>query len=152
MNTHNQNNIAPKFILLLAAFICLFTATAHMSCIWLGPECFSYQMAPAELVESSKNGTLLAPIGTIVVSSIFVGWALYAISAAGYLRRLPFLKVAIYSIAFLCIARGLLGIQLWIRKPERVTEFANVSNWLWLLTGVLFLVGYIWRCRIKRTH
>lgn len=130
-------------LLLLAAIICVVTALAHMSCIFLGPTCFEYQLAPRELVESSKSGTLLAPFATTAISAIFVIWAVYAISAAGKIKRLPLLPLAIYAISLLGIVRGLLGIQLWIRKPDKLTEFGVVSSWVWLVMGLLLLVGYI---------
>lgn len=138
-----MNQLTGKILLLIAAAICVFTALAHMSCIVLGPSCFEYQLAPAALIESSKNDTLLAPLGTIAVSSIFLVWAAYALSGAGVLRRLQLQSLGIYTISFLCIVRGLLGIQLWIRKPERLTEFGVVSSWVWLLTGLLFVIGYL---------
>jgi hypothetical protein len=42
--------------LVLAALISVSTAIAHMSCIFLGPECF----APAQIIESARDGTWLS--------------------------------------------------------------------------------------------
>ena len=129
-------------LLILAALIAIFTALAHMSCIVLGPQCYAFQMAPPPVVESAKAGTLLAPIGTTIVSSIFVVFALYALSGASVIRRLPLLNIGIYTISGLCIVRGLLGIQLWVRHPELVNTFSSIANFVWFITGLLFLVGY----------
>lgn len=129
-------------MLITVALIAIFTAIAHTACLFLGPTCYRYQMAPESVVISAQNGTLFAPIATILVSSVFLIWAAYALSGAQMIRRLPLLSIGVYTISMLCIARGLLGIQLWLRRPELVTEFANISSWIWFLTGMLFLAGY----------
>ena len=107
------------------------------------------QMAPPAIVESAQNGTLLAPIGNILVSSLFVLMAAYALSGAGIIRRFPLLKPAIYTIAALCIIRGVLPIQLWLRKPDRVTEEVLFVGIIWLLTGILYLVGFHLQAKSK---
>ena len=113
-----------------------------MSCIFIGPECYAAQMAPPQMIESAKNGTYLAPVANIVVSTIFVIWGLYALSGTGFIRKLPLLKFAIYTIATLCIIRGTLPLQLWLRYPERVSDLAFYYGVGWLVTGLLYLLGY----------
>jgi hypothetical protein len=128
--------------LVLAALIAIGNAVAHMSCLYLGPDCFAAQLAPTQLVELAKNGAYLATIVTIFVSAIFVVWGLYALSAAGIIRRLPLLKFAIYAISILCIIRGILPLQLWLRHPESINDAHFNYGIAWLITGLLFLFGY----------
>ncbi len=128
--------------LVIAAMIAIGTALAHMSCIFLGPECYATQMAPPQIVESAKNGTLLAPLGTIFISSIFVVLGLYALSGAQFIRKLPLLNIGLYTIASLCIIRGVLPLQLWLRHPEKVSDLVFYVGVVWLLTGFLYLFGY----------
>lgn len=139
-----------KILLVIAASIAIFTAIAHIACIPIGAKCYQAQLAPEIVVESAKAGTWLAPSGTLVVASIFLIWAAYALSGAAFIRRLPLLTLGNYTIAFLCIARGLLGIQLWLRYPEAVSTFASVANWLWFLTGCCFAVGYYGIKKVNR--
>jgi hypothetical protein len=129
-------------LLVLAALIAMATAVAHMSCIFLGPECYAAQMAPPQIIESAKNGTYLAPIGTVFASSIFIIVGLYALSGAGIFRQLPLLKYAIYIIGTLCIIRGILPLQLWIRHPDKVNDIVFYTGIVWLVTGLLYLIGY----------
>jgi hypothetical protein len=129
-------------LLVLAAFIAMATAIAHMSCIFLGPECYSAQMAPSIIVESAINGTYLAPVGTVIASSIFAVLGLYALSGAGVIRKLPLLKYVIYVVATLCIIRGILPLQLWLRHPDKVNDIVFYTGIVWFLTGLLFLFGY----------
>ena len=131
-----------KLLLVLAALIAMATAIAHTSCIYFGPECYAAQMAPPQIVESAQNGTYLAPIGTLFVSAIFVVLGLYALSGANIIRRLPLLNVGIYTIATLCIIRGLLPIQLWLRHPDKVSDIVLYAGYVWLIAGLLYLVGY----------
>lgn len=129
-------------LLVLAACIALGTAVAHMSCIFLGPECYAVQLAPAQVIASAVDGTYLAPISTICVSIIFVILALYALSGAGIIRKLPLLHYGIYAVAMLCIIRGILPLQLWLRHPDKVNDMVFYAGVLWLVTGLFFLFGY----------
>jgi len=127
--------------LVLAATIAILTALAHLSCIVLGPACYKAQMAPPEIVQSAVDGTLLAPVGTSVIAMIFVLCGLYALSAAGLIRRLPLLKLGVYSIAGLCVVRGIATLPLSFMFPEMVSTFSIVAGAVWFITGLLFFFG-----------
>jgi hypothetical protein len=133
-------------LLVLAALMAMSTAFAHLSCIYFGPKCYAAQMAPALIVESAINGTYLAPIGTILASGIFVVLGLYALSAAGFtgklLSKLPLVSYAIYTIATLCIIRGILPLQLWLRHPDKITDVVLTVGLVWLIAGLCYLFGY----------
>ena len=101
----NKNKVGLLF-LSIAAVIAILTALAHMSCIFLGESCYRSQLAPEVIIQSAVNGTLLAPVGTTFISSLFLLCAIYALSAANVIMKLPLLKTAIYSISILCILRG----------------------------------------------
>lgn len=133
-------------LLVLAALIAISTGLAHLSCIYFGPECYAAQMAPAQIVESAINGTYLAPIGTIFASGIFIVTGLYALAGAGFTGKLtdklPLVHYAIYTIATLGIIRGILPLQLWLRHPDKVSDIVFYVGIAWLITGLLYLVGY----------
>jgi hypothetical protein len=128
--------------LIIAATIAAATAIAHMSCIFLGPQCYAIQMAPPQIIESAMNGTLLAPVATTIISAVFIVLGLYALSGARVIRTFPLLTLGIYTISTLCIIRGLLPLQLWLRHPEKVNDFVLYVGLLWLATGLLYLFGY----------
>lgn len=127
--------------LMLAAAIAMFTAVSHLSCIVLGPSCYKAQMAPPEIVQSAIDGTWLAPVGTSMVAALFVLCGLYALSAAGRIRRLPLLKLGVYSIAGLCVVRGIATLPLSLMFPEMVSAFSIVAGAVWFITGLLFVFG-----------
>ncbi|ARD21198.1 hypothetical protein [Shewanella japonica] len=129
-------------LLLLTAILAFSTALAHFSCIFFGPECYSIQMAPEFIVESAKQGTIVAPIGAILAAILFIIPGCYALSGAHIIRKLPLLTLGIYTIATLCIIRGLLPIQLWLRKPDKVTDVVLYVGIVWLIAGLFYLFGY----------
>jgi len=128
--------------LFIVTGIAFSTALAHLSCIYFGPSCYAAQMAPTAIIESAKHGTLLAPIGAIVVSALFILIGLYSLSAAKIINNLPLTKLAIYVISTISIIRGILGIQLAIRHPERMDFIATTASVVWLVAGLLLLSGY----------
>jgi hypothetical protein len=136
-------------LLVLAAIIAFGTALAHFSCIFFGIECYSAQMAPQSIILSSQNGTFLAPAATVVASIIFAALGFYALSGAGLIRKLPFLTFGIYSISVVCVVRGLLPLQLWVRHPEKVNNAALLVGLLWLFTGLIYWIGYKNICKSK---
>ena len=99
----NKNKVGLLF-LGIAAVIAILTALAHMSCIFLGESCYRSQLAPEVIIQSAVNGTLLAPVGTTFISTMFLVCAIYALSAANVIMKLPLLKTAIYSISILCLS------------------------------------------------
>ena len=140
----NKNKVGLLF-LIIAAGIATFTALAHMSCIFLGESCYRSQLAPEAIIQSAVDGTLLAPLGTTFVSSLFLLCAVYALSAADIIPKLPLVEVAIYSISALCILRGLATIPISLAYPEAVSRFVITSGAIWFISGVLFLVGFRFR-------
>lgn len=139
-----------RLLLLFVACIALATTLAHMSCIYFGPACYAAQMAPMWVIESAIDGTLLAPIATTFVSMLFAIVALYALSAGQFIRKLPFETFACYTIATLCIVRGLLGVQLAIRRFELMGVNATFASIVWLLTGLMFFYAYYYLRQLRQ--
>jgi hypothetical protein len=84
-------------------------------------------------------------VGSVLVC-IFLGCSLYALSGAGIIRRLPFLKVFLILISALCIVRGLYGffIPLLFDTPYVVSLgvwFWVYSSMIWLIIGLCYAAG-----------
>ncbi len=129
-------------LLVIGAFAAISTGFAHLSCIFFGPKCFSAQMAPSVIVESAEASTLLAPVAAIGIFIFFVVLGCYALSGAKLIRKLPMLSFGIYSIATVCIIRGILPLQLWVRHPSKVSDLILIVGIVWLLVGLCYLIGY----------
>jgi len=131
-----------KGALLVVAGIALFTATAHMSCIFLGESCFRAQLAPEAVVQSAVGGSWVAPVGTTFVSTLFVVVALYAISAARVIKPLPWLKWGVFTISGLCVLRGVASLPIAHLYTDKITLFVVVAGLIWFMSGVLLISGY----------
>ena len=131
-----------KAALILAAVISSVTALAHMSCIILGTSCYKAQLAPPEMIQSSIDGTLLAPLVTLFISALFLTCALFAVSGAGLIKKLPLQNIALIVIAVLCLLRGMATIPLSYIFPEMVSTFSILAGFVWFISGCLFFYGY----------
>lgn len=56
-------------------------------------------MAPPEIVQFCKQGTLLAPLATLVISGMFTLCSLYALSSAKIIKQIPFTYLALVVIS-----------------------------------------------------
>ena len=138
-----------KFALIIPAIMAFAAAFAHLSCLYFGEQCYSAQMAPDFLVESARQGTWLAPVLNIIVSSIFIILGFYALSAAKIIGKLPLLSFIITFTSIICVIRGLLPIQLWLRRPELVSDGVLAVGVAWLFCGVLMYFGYK---QVRKAH
>lgn len=143
MNTHRSGAI----LLLCVALLALITALAHMSCIVLGAECYRAQMAPEYLIELSQTTPWQAAFETTLVSMLFVACAVYCLSGARFIKKLPLLKQAMITISSICMLRGLATVPLSLMFPNNITTFSIVAGALWFLAGLFCFVGYRIICR-----
>lgn len=132
-----------KIALILAAVISIVTAISHLSCIFIGPVCFEAQMAPHEIVKSAINGTMLAPIATLIVSGLFISCGICSLSGAGIIKKLPYINFLLVLISALCIFRGISTVPLSFLFPEMVSAFSILAGSIWFFTGLLFAYGYL---------
>jgi hypothetical protein len=138
MNTTSLGSL----MLISVAALALFTALSHMSCIVLGPECYRAQMAPEALIELSQSAPWRAALETTLVSLLFVATAIFCLSGAGVIRKVPMLKPAIITISVICTLRGIATLPLSVLFPEHVTIFSIIAGILWLLAGICSSAGY----------
>ena len=126
------------YALIIVAFVATFVAAAHLSCLYLGEECYRYQLAPAPIIESAMNGTFFAPVATVLASLAFLLAAGYALSSAGVFGKWPLLNVAMYSMAVVFIFRGaIVFVDLFI-APHFVTNVNVFISATWLASGLVF--------------
>ena len=137
----HKNKIGVYFLVLTAG-IAILTAFSHMSCIVIGESCYRAQLAPEPIIQSAMNGTMLAPVGTIFISILFILCAAYALSAAKLIVQLPLLKAGIYTISTLCLFRGIATIPLSLIFPDMVSNFSIFAGVVWFIAGLLFLFGF----------
>ncbi|WP_295511457.1 hypothetical protein [uncultured Pseudoalteromonas sp.] len=132
-------------LLISAGVIAFFSAIWHVLCIFGGPSWYVFARAPQQIIESSIHGTLLAPIGTLIVASLMFACTVFAFSAASLIRKVPFLKPALVTIAVICTLRGLIAIPTFI-TTSGLDIWQIVASVIWFYVGVCFVLGFIKQC------
>jgi len=127
-------------LLISGGIIAAASALWHLLCILGGPSWFAFARAPQQIIDSAQQGTLLAPVGTVIVAGLMFACTLFAFSAAGLIRRLPLLTPALITIALLCTVRGLIAVPFFI-TPAGADLWQIIASSVWLYVGICFLAG-----------
>ncbi len=103
-----------KLPLDLGAVFMFVGALFHVACLFGGADWLAFAGAPAELVESYRQGEISPIIWTLLIALLLAIWGFYAVSGNQRIRRLPLLKTALALIALLMIVRGAIGMALLV--------------------------------------
>ena len=143
-----QLNVKSKF-LMSAGVIASASAIWHLLCILGGPSWFVFARAPQPIIDSAHQGTLLAPLCTIVVAALMFSCSIFAFSAVGLLRKVPLLKTALVTIAILCTLRGLIAIPSFTHA-NGLDVWQIVASTVWFYVGLCFIVSSIEQFRLGK--
>jgi hypothetical protein len=132
-------------------------ALLHLAIIFGGPDWYRFFGAGERMARMSARGSVYPSVITAGIASILGLWALYALSGAGVIRRLPLLRPALALIAGVYFARGALGIPavLLVDGPYadelkgRMT-FMAVSSLTCIFLGFCYAFGAAWAGRRPR--
>lgn len=133
---------ATSKLLISAGVIAAVAAIWHLLCILGGPSWFAFARAPQQVIESAQQGTLLAPLSTLVVAGLMFTCSAFAFSAARLIRSLPLLKSTLITITILCILRALSAIPSIVYAND-LDLWQLVASSVWLYTGICFLAGTV---------
>ena len=87
------------------------------------------------------RGDLRPALITLAIAAVLFGWAAYAFSGAGLVRRLPLLRTGLVAIGAVYLARaGFLPLQLLI-QPDLVAPFLVWSSVIVALYGAAYAIG-----------
>ncbi|MGI8510213.1 MAG: hypothetical protein ACR2MQ_12895 [Gemmatimonadaceae bacterium] len=128
----------------------------HVAIIFGGPDWYRFFGAGERMAQLAARGSTYPTVVTAGIAAILSVWALYALSGAGVIRRLPFLRSALVLIAAIYLVRGLLGVPavLFLDQPyanelrARMT-FMAVSSLVCICLGFCYAIGFsvLWRTR-----
>jgi hypothetical protein len=142
-------SVQSKF-LISAGVIASASAIWHLLCIFGGPSWFAFARAPQQIIESAQQGTMLAPIGTIIVATLMFACSVFAFSAAGIIRKVPLLKSALLTISLLCILRALSAIPT-IATSNGLDVWQIVASAVWFYVGICFVTGSIKQYKLGKS-
>ncbi len=134
-------SIKSKF-LVTGGIIAGLAAIWHVLCLFGGVSWLAFARAPPTIIESYEQGTMLAPIATIIVAGLMFACTAYAFSGVGFIRKIPLIKSALVTISVLFILRALLVIPRLKRECFSDT-WQIVASSVFLFVGICYLLGSI---------
>jgi len=142
-------NIKSK-LLVSAGIIASAAAIWHLLCIFGGPSWFAFARAPVQIIASSEQGTLLAPLGTIVIAGLMFACTVFAFSAVGLIKKVPLLKPALITIATLCTLRGIIAIPSF-NTSAGLDVWQIIASTVWFYVGVCYIVGSVEHHKVSKS-
>lgn len=129
--------------LLIGAALSLFAAILHFSCIFWGANGFRFLGAGEPIVSMSAAGHWYPPFIAFVIGAVLATWALYALSGAGVISPLPYLRVALVGITVVYLLRAVAVPLLKPVFPDNSTAFWLVTSVICFVIGLAHLVGLV---------
>lgn len=132
-----------NWALLLVAASCILAALLHFACIVWGSEGYRFLGAGEEVVKAVASGDWRPHISAVVVGSLLLVGAAYALSGAGFIAGLPFLRPVLFTFAGVFLMRA-------VAFPLLRPMFAGNSELFWVVSsaivgilGFMFLLGAV---------
>lgn len=129
-------------LLVAAAMLSGMAALLHLVVILIGPRAYQWAGAGNRIVRAAEAGRLYPAMVTVAISGILFGWAAYALSGAGVIPPLPFLRPILAAITAIYLLRGVLG-PLTLVNNGRSVRFVWVSSVICLFFGLVHLLGLV---------
>lgn len=132
----------------------------HIAIILGGPGWYRFFGAGERMARLAARGSSYPTLITASITAILGVWTLYALSGAGIIRRLPFLRLSLVLIAAIYLARGALGVPVVLLVEDPYTSelrarmtFMVVSSAICAFLGLCYAVGAagVWQ-RSRRTR
>ena len=127
--------------LVIGGSLSAFAALLHLGCIYFGAPWYRFFGAGEEMAQLAEQGSIQPTIVTSVIFIILTTWSAYAFSAAGLIKKLPLIRLALILITFIYLARGIAGFFLIYQPMGRSAEFWLWSSTICLTIGLIHLFG-----------
>lgn len=124
-----------------------FSGTAallHLACIAFGAPWYRFMGAGEHMAQMAMAGHWYPTVVTLAIAAMLAVWALYALSGAGVIPRLPLLRVALCAITAVYLLRAVGFVPLMRYLPDNSMTFWVVSSGICLMIGLVHAVG-LWQ-------
>jgi hypothetical protein len=129
--------------LTLGALLSALAAVAHIGIIIGGASWYRFFGAGEQFAVASEQGKIYPAVVTFGIATVLAAWAAYALSGAGWMPVLPFLKVALCVITAVYLLRGVGGFAMLAAKSPYSKRFIVVSSSICLGFGLVHLQGVL---------
>ncbi|MEO6293699.1 MAG: hypothetical protein ABIO88_13885 [Burkholderiaceae bacterium] len=129
--------------LVVGALLSALAAAAHIGIIIGGAPWYRFFGAGEQFAVATEQGKLYPAVVTFGIAAVLATWSAYALSGAGWLNGLPFLKLGLCVITGIYLLRGVGGFaMLWVKSPY-TKRFIVVSSSICLVFGGVHALG-VW--------
>ncbi|MBI3229795.1 MAG: hypothetical protein HYZ45_06345 [Burkholderiales bacterium] len=132
-----------NFAFLVAIAIALFGAVIHWVSPWMGFEWLEFWHVPRSAVAAARAGDMSVMWIGVGIGVLMFLCALYGLSGAGKIRRIPLTALALPIISAICLVRGALILPIWLLYPQIVRTYDVVASLVWAIAGAGFLLGTV---------
>lgn len=133
--------------LVVGAILSGLASLLHVGCIYFGAPWYRFFGAGEDMARMAEAGSWTPGLVTAGIALVLGVWALYALSGAGAIRRLPLLRTGLCVITGIYLVRGLAALPVAWLQPQQATAFLWWSSAICLGFGVVHLVGLRQRWR-----
>ncbi|MBN2147775.1 MAG: hypothetical protein JW726_10320 [Anaerolineales bacterium] len=133
-----------QYFLRIGGLLNIAIAILHLVVIFIGALAYRYFDAGEQMAVWAETGSPIPAVVTLGLSVIFVICALYAFSAAGNFRKLPFLRLGVLLIGAIYTLRGLLFIPaalVSLADPALQLSKEMTFSAVAFIVGILYLIG-----------
>jgi hypothetical protein len=133
-----------SLLITCAAAACVLAALLHFACIAWGAD--GYRLLGAgERVAAAAAGSWRPHAMALLIGTVLLGWAWYALAGAGWVAPPPLLRPVLFLIALVLLSRAVAFPLLRPMFPGNGELFWYVSSALVGTLGLLFLFGALMR-------
>jgi hypothetical protein len=134
-------NLPSNLWLLAGALFSGIVALLHVGCILFGGPWYRFMGAGERMVRMSDAGYWYPTVVTSLIVCALTVWTLYALSGAGVIAPLPFLRTILFAIGAVYLLRGLGAAALVPYFPGNSLTFWIVTSAVSTFAGVLYVMG-----------
>ncbi|HTA65860.1 MAG TPA: hypothetical protein VK753_10185 [Xanthomonadaceae bacterium] len=127
--------------LIAAAVLNALAALLHLGCIVFGAPWYRFFGAGERMAQMASAGSWYPAIITMLIATVLATWALYALSGAGAIPKLPLTRAILCAITAVYLLRGMAILPIAALHPGRSPAFWWWSSAICLGIGIVHLVG-----------
>ncbi len=127
--------------LIVSGIFSAIAALIHVGCIYFGASWYRFFGAGEQMAIWAEQENIKPTIITSGIVLVLSIWSMYAFSAAGFLAKLPLMKLGLSIITLVYLMRGIGGFFLMNNPMGRSAKFWFWSSLICLVVGLFHLFG-----------
>jgi len=136
-------------MLKIGGILNIVIALAHLIGLVWAEQMFDKTGAGAGMRELAEMHYMVPYLLTVFVAIIFAAFGIYGLLANSKTRKLPFLKVGVFTVAFIYLFRAI-GEQSYNIIQGTTTTSETIQSVVALAIGLLYLLGGLQKWKLKR--